>query len=139
RTAGVQMSSNGGSGKASSLFIRGTEARHTILLIDGVRYGSATLGTAVWDNIPVDMIDHIEVVKGPASALYGSDAVGGVVQVFMRKAKPGESVFSPRLSATIGGQGYAQAGAGFSGAQGAFTYSLDVQRLRDKGFSSTNE
>ena len=79
RVAGVQIAANGGPGKASSVFIRGAEARHTLLLIDGVRYGSATLGTPAWENIPVDMIDRIEVVKGPASALYGSDGVGGVV------------------------------------------------------------
>ena len=93
RVAGVQISANGGAGKASSVFIRGAEARHTILLIDGVRYGSATLGTPVWENIPVDMIERIEVVKGPASALYGSDGVGGVVQIFTRKGKPGEDAF----------------------------------------------
>ncbi|WP_213954245.1 TonB-dependent receptor [Variovorax sp. dw_954] len=138
RTAGVQVSSNGGSGKLSSVFIRGTEARHTILLIDGVRYGSATAGTPIWDNIPVDLIDHIEVVKGPASALYGSDGVGGVVQVFMRKGQPGDPAFVPRASVTIGSQGYSQEGLGFSGADGGFTYSLDLQHTRDKGFSATN-
>lgn len=138
RTAGVQVSANGGAGKASSVFIRGSEARHTILLIDGVRYGSATLGTPVWDNIPVDMIDHIEVVKGPASALYGSDGVGGVVQVFMRKGEPGETSFRPRVSTTIGSNDYRQATAGFTGSSGAFTYALDVQRTRENSFSATN-
>lgn len=138
RTAGVQVSSNGGAGKQSSVFIRGTESRHTILLVDGVRYGSATAGTPAWDNIPVDMIDRIEVVKGPASALYGSDGVGGVVQVFMRKGEPGESAFRPRVSTTIGTRSYNQATAGFTGSSGAFTYALDVQRTREKGFSATN-
>ena len=139
RTAGVQMTANGGSGKNSGVFIRGTDPRHTILLIDGVRYGSATAGTPIWDNIPVDMIERIEVVKGPASALYGSDGVGGVVQVFMRKAKPGEPAFQPRASVTVGSDSYAQGSAGFSGAADAFTYSLDVQKTRDKGFSSSNQ
>ncbi|SCK53282.1 vitamin B12 transporter [Variovorax sp. HW608] len=138
RVAGVQISANGGAGKSSSVFIRGTEARHTILLIDGVRYGSATLGTPVWDNIPVEMIDHIEVVKGPASALYGSDGVGGVVQIFTRKAAPGDSVFMPRASATLGSESYKQITGGFSGASGAATYSLDVQRTIDHSFSATN-
>jgi len=138
RTAGVQVAANGGAGKTSSVFIRGTEARHTILLIDGVRYGSATAGAASWDNIPVDMIDRIEVVKGPASALYGSEGVGGVVQIFMRKGQPGETSFRPRVSTTIGSKGYKQTTAGFTGANDAFTYSLDVQRTRDKGFSATN-
>lgn len=132
------MSANGGAGKVSSVFIRGTEARHTILLIDGVRYGSATAGTPSWDNIPVEMIERIEVVKGPASALYGSDGVGGVVQIFTRKAKPGEDSFSPRASSTIGSEGYKQITGGFTGASGPFTYSLDAQRTIDKSFSATN-
>ena len=115
------------------MFIRGTEARHTILLIDGVRYGSATAGTPVWDNIPVEMIERIEVVKGPASALYGSDGVGGVVQIFTRKGKPGEPAFSPRASATVGSDSYKQITGGFSGAAGRLTYSLDVQRTHRQG------
>ncbi|WP_436820912.1 TonB-dependent receptor domain-containing protein [Variovorax sp. DT-64] len=138
RVAGVQIAANGGPGKASSVFIRGAEARHTLLLIDGVRYGSATLGTPAWENIPVDMIDRIEVVKGPASALYGSDGVGGVVQIFTRKGKAGDPLFSPRASTTLGSEGYKQVTGGFSGASGPFTYSLDAQRTADKGFSSTN-
>lgn len=138
RVAGVQISANGGAGKSSSVFIRGTEARHTILLIDGVRYGSATLGTPNWDNIPVEMIDRIEVVKGPASALYGSDGVGGVVQIFTRKAAPGDSAFMPRASTTLGSESYKQITGGFSGASGAATYSLDVQRTIQDSFSATN-
>jgi len=138
RMAGVQISSTGGPGKSSSVFIRGTDASNTILLIDGVRYGSATLGTPVWDNIPVEMIDRIEVVKGPASALYGADGVGGVVQIFTRRGNAGDPVFSPRLSATVGNDRYGQVGAGFSGASGAATYSLDMQRTTVSSFSATN-
>lgn len=135
RVPGVQFSSNGGLGKNSSLNIRGTEARHTILLIDGVRYGSATTGTPAWDNIPVDMIERIEVLKGPASALYGSEGVGGVVQIFMRKGAKG---FNPYASATLGSENYRQAAAGFSGGTGALTYSLGLQKTRETGFSATN-
>ena len=138
RLAGVQISANGGAGKASSVYIRGAEPRHTILLIDGVRYGSATLGTPVWDNIPVEMIDRIEVVKGPASALYGSDGVGGVVQIFTRRASPGETVFAPHASTTVGSESYKEITGGFSGAAGAATYSLDVARTLNAKFSSTN-
>ncbi len=135
RTAGVQMAANGGLGKASSVFIRGTEARHTILLVDGVRLGSATLGTPSWDNIPVDMIERIEVLKGPASALYGSEAVGGVVQIFMRKGREG---FHPYASLTVGSEHYAQAATGLQAGQGALSYAIGVQHLRDGGFSATN-
>lgn len=135
RVPGVQVSANGGLGKSSSINIRGAEARHTVLLIDGVRYGSATTGTPVWDNIPVEMIERIEIVKGPASALYGSEAVGGVVQIFLRKGMPG---FHPYASVTLGSNTYRQASAGFTGGSGAVSYALGVQKTSDAGFSATN-
>jgi vitamin B12 transporter len=122
------MSANGATGKTSSVFIRGTESRHTILLIDGVRFGSATAGTPSWDNIPVDMIERIEVLKGPASALYGSEGVGGVVQIFTRKGKQG---FHPYASATLGSERWRQWTGGFTGGQGAWTWALGLQQLRD--------
>lgn len=135
RNAGVQMTSNGGFGKNTGVFIRGTETRHTILLVDGVRIGSATTGTPNWDNIPVDMIEHIEVLKGPASALYGSEAVGGVVQVFLRQGVKG---FSPYASVTLGSNSFIQAAAGMVGGDGALSYAFGVQKSQDKGFSATN-
>ncbi len=135
RAAGVQLGANGGRGTASSVFIRGTEARHTILLIDGVRYGSATVGTPIWENIPLDAIERIEVLKGPGSSLYGSDGVGGVVQIFTRKGRDG---FHPYAQVAAGSDAYRQAGAGLSGGQGAFSYALGAQALRDGSFSATN-
>ncbi|MFP5338614.1 MAG: TonB-dependent receptor, partial [Gammaproteobacteria bacterium] len=136
RSAGVQLSANGGLGKSASVFLRGTEARHTLLLVDGVRLGSATLGTPSWDNIPLEMIERIEVLKGPASALYGSDAVGGVVQVFLRKGRPG---LHPHAALTAGSGHHLRAAAGLQAGQGALRYSLGVQRLHERGFSATNE
>ena len=136
RSAGVQMTASGGSGTNTGVFIRGTEARHTILLIDGVRYGSATTGAPSWDNIPLDMIERIEVLKGPASALYGSEAVGGVVQVFMRQGVKG---FSPSAAVTVGTLGYAQLSAGLAGGEGGLSYAIGVQKMQDKSFSATNE
>lgn len=135
RTAGVQFSSNGGLGKSSSVNIRGAEARHTILLIDGVRFGSATTGTPSWDTIPLDMIERIEILKGSASALYGSEAVGGVVQVFLRKGATGLSAYS---SVTAGSRGYGQVTAGVNGGSGPLVYSLGSQKTRESGFSATN-
>ena len=135
RSAGLQTSANGGLGKASSVFIRGTESRHTILLVDGVRLGSATLGTPSWDTIPVDMIERIEVLKGPASALYGSEGVGGVVQIFTRKGRAG---VHPYATLTLGSRGHALAAAGVSAGQGGLSYALAVQRLQEKGFSATS-
>ncbi len=135
RQAGLQMTANGGLGKQSGLFIRGTEARHVLLLIDGVRYGSATAGTTILDNIPLSAIDRIEVLKGPASALYGSDAVGGVVQIFTKRGSKG---FHPEASVTLGSQGHRNATAGLSGGNDSVTYNLSVGMLREDGFSATN-
>ena len=135
RAPGVQFSANGGLGKNSSVNIRGAEARHTVLLIDGVRFGSATAGSPNWDTIPVDMIERIEILKGPASALYGSEAVGGVVQIFMRKGVQG---LAPYASVTLGSYEHRQVTAGASGGSGPLSYALGVQKTRDKGFSSTN-
>jgi vitamin B12 transporter len=135
RQAGLQLTSNGGLGKYSSAFVRGTESRHTILLVDGVRVGSATTGAPSWDNIPLDMVERIEVLKGPASALYGSEAVGGVVQVFMKKGVKG---FVPSASLTLGSHSHIQAAAGLRGGDGALSYAFGVQRAQDKGFSATN-
>ncbi|HXY96942.1 MAG TPA: TonB-dependent receptor [Steroidobacteraceae bacterium] len=84
--AGINIDNTGGLGQQSSVFIRGADSDHTLLLIDGVRVGSATLGTAPFEIIPLEQIDHIEVVRGPRSTLYGSDAVGGVIQIFTRQA-----------------------------------------------------
>ena len=91
--AGVNIDSTGGLGQQSSVFIRGADSDHTLLLIDGVRVGSATLGSAPFEIIPLEQIDHIEVVRGPRSTLYGSDAVGGVIQIFTRQAgEPGATL-----------------------------------------------
>ena len=87
REAGLQMSANGGLGQNTSVFIRGTNGRHALLLVDGVRIGSATAGTAPWEAVPLNLVERIEVLQGPASALYGADAAGGVVQVFTRKGR----------------------------------------------------
>lgn len=136
RTGGLQASANGGRGKQSSVFTRGTENRHTILLVDGVRLGSATAGTPSWDAVPVEMIERIEILRGPASALYGSEGVGGVVQVFTRKGREG---FHPYAAVTLGSERHRTAGAGVSGGEGRFGYAFGVQRTRERGFSATNE
>nr|WP_315230283.1 TonB-dependent receptor [uncultured Albidiferax sp.] len=135
RLVSVQLSSNGGRGNTSNVFIRGTEARHTLLLIDGVRYGSATAGTPIWDNLPLDQIERIEVLKGPASALYGADAVGGVVQIFTVRGTPG---LRPTAEVTLGSHGYRAVSAGVQAGTDSVRYSLGGSVTRDGGFSATN-
>jgi len=135
RVSGVQMSANGGLGKNSTLFIRGTDSRHVMLLVDGVRYGSSTTGAPNFDTIPLESIDHIEVLKGPASAMYGSDAIGGVIQVFTRKGLTG---IHPYASITAGEYNHAEVTAGVSGGDERISYVLGAQTLNEAGFSATN-
>jgi vitamin B12 transporter len=135
RQPGVQTWSNGGLGKPASVSIRGLEARHVLLLVDGVRMGTATVGTPSWDNLPLSSIERIEIVRGPLSSLYGSDAVAGVVQVFTRQGTEG---LRPDASATAGSHGYRQGTAGLRGAAGPVTGSVQLQALDDDGRSATN-
>jgi vitamin B12 transporter len=133
--ASIQFASNGGLGKSSSVFIHGLESRHTLLLIDGVRYGSATLGTPVWENIPLDVIERIEIVRGALSSLYGSDAVGGVIQVFTRRGAEG---LRGNASLTAGSESYGKATGGVRFGQGAFDGAIQLSHTRTDGFSATN-
>jgi len=96
--AGLDIVRNGGAGQVSSLFTRGSNSDHTLLLIDGVRVGSASLGNKSFSTIPVAQIERIEVVKGPRASLWGSDAIGGVIQIFTRRLNQGEY----SLQATMG-------------------------------------
>lgn len=90
---GVDLVQRGGRGANSSAFVRGTNSGHLLVLVDGVRVGSATLGTTALETLDPAAIERIELVRGPRSSLYGSDAVGGILQIFTRKAQaPGIEV-----------------------------------------------
>jgi len=94
---GVETASTGGPGQPSSVFMRGANSGHTLVLIDGMRIGSATLGTTAFENIPLSQIERIEVVPGHLSSLYGSDAIGGVIQIFTKSGR-----YAPASSITAG-------------------------------------
>lgn len=84
--AGLDIGRNGGPGQATSLFLRGTDSNHTLILIDGVRINPGTIGGAALQHIAPEVIERIEIVKGARSALYGSDAIGGVINIITRRA-----------------------------------------------------
>ncbi|MFA9440021.1 TonB-dependent vitamin B12 receptor [Uliginosibacterium sp. sgz301328] len=98
---GVTLSNTGGRGKATSVFLRGTNSDHTLVLIDGMKIGSATTGAAALQDLPIELIDRIEVVRGPRASLYGSEAIGGVIQIFTRKGGTPDGGWRPTFS--IGG------------------------------------
>ena len=131
--AGVQISNNGGLGKATALFLRGTDADQVLVLVDGVKLTSATLGTTAFEYLPVEEIERIEIVRGPRSSLYGSEAVGGVIQIFTRRGH-GE----PQLTASAGGGSHntENASAGFSGSTSGLSYSASSSYLGSDGYVS---
>ncbi|MDH3547179.1 MAG: TonB-dependent receptor [Gammaproteobacteria bacterium] len=85
--AGIDIGRNGGPGQATSIFIRGTESNHTLVLVDGVRINPGTLGGAAIQHIAPETIERIEIVKGARSALFGTDAIGGVINIITRRAQ----------------------------------------------------
>lgn len=87
---GIDVISNGSFGKNTSVYTRGTGSDSTIFMIDGVRLRSATSGGAPWQFVPVELMERIEIVRGPRSSLYGADAVGGVIQAFTVDPQPGQ-------------------------------------------------
>ncbi|WP_372382074.1 TonB-dependent vitamin B12 receptor [Xanthomonas sp. NCPPB 1068] len=110
--AGVSLANNGGPGKPTSLFLRGTESDQVVVLIDGVRIGSATSGGAALQDLPIEQIERIEIVRGPFSSLYGSEALGGVIQIFTRRP---QGSFVPMLSVAAGSNTARRYGAGLAG------------------------
>jgi vitamin B12 transporter len=83
--AGIDLGRNGGPGQAASVFLRGTESNHTLVLVDGVRINPGTLGGAAIQHISPEVIERVEIVKGARSALFGTDAIGGVINIITRR------------------------------------------------------
>jgi vitamin B12 transporter len=82
---GVEVARLGGPGQQTSLFLRGTESNHVLVLVDGLRMNPGTIGTAAIQNVAPEFVERVEVVKGPRSTLYGSDAIGGVINIITRR------------------------------------------------------
>ncbi|MFZ1872998.1 MAG: TonB-dependent vitamin B12 receptor BtuB [Chania sp.] len=104
RLPGVDIAQNGGLGQSSAVFIRGTDSRHVLLLIDGIRLNQAGIsGSSDLSQIPISLVQKVEFIRGPRSAVYGSDAIGGVINIITTRDKAGSS-----LSAGVGSNGYQQ-------------------------------
>ncbi len=131
--AGIELESNGGVGATSNIHIRGTNSQSVVVLIDGMRVASATTGTTNFSLIQPELIERIEIVKGPASSLYGSDAVGGVIQIFTKKGK-GDLRASAAVG--IGSHNTQQVSATLSGASETTSFAAGVSNLNTDGISS---
>ena len=132
-STGVDVVQQGGYGQPSSVFMRGTNSSHVLVLIDGVKAGSVTAGITAFELIPVEQIERVEIIRGPQSSLYGSEAIGGVIQIFTRKGKQTDK---PSLSMEAGGGSYdthREAG-NVSGRWQNTWYNLGVSNIESNGF-----
>lgn len=131
---GIEVLSNGGVQGNTSVFIRGANGGHTLVLLDGQRISSSTTGTASLNVIPLTGIERIEIVRGPASSLYGSDALGGVIQIITRQGEGAPLQMSGALG--FGSNDTVKASAALFGEQNGWRYALDIGRSQSRGFST---
>ncbi len=148
RVPGVEIAQNGGRGHNASVFMRGTNSDHVLVLVDGVRIDSAAGGVAI-NHFPLGLVERLEVIRGPGAAMYGSDAVGGVINIITRshrgnnlkqvttgigsnQTRKGDVV----AKADVNEQGHLQLAAGFEKTDG---YDIkSTQTGVDYGYESQN-
>jgi len=134
RQPAVEVATNGGPASTSAVFLRGANNAQTLVLLDGVRIGSSTSGTTPYEAIPVDQIERIEILRGPASSLYGADAIGGVIQIFTKRGEQGGARFN--ANAGYGSYDTSKITAGVAGTTGPWTYALQLGGARSDGFNA---
>jgi vitamin B12 transporter len=137
QVTGVEITQNGGQGTVSSAFLRGGASRHTLVLIDGVAVNNLNFGTASLEHLPLANVERIEIVRGNVSALYGSAALGGVIQIFTK-----EATGAPKLGVTVqaGSHGLRQLDASGTVKLASGTrLSATVQELHDGGLNAIDQ
>ncbi len=130
---GIDMVNQGGEGKLTSMFLRGTESDHLLVLVDGVKIAGVTTGMAPFQHIPVEQVERIEIVRGPRSSLYGAEAIGGVIQIFTRKGGGG---LRPTFSIGAGSYQSYTASAGISGGGENGWFSASLSGRDSAGFNA---
>jgi len=135
--AGINIVQNGGPGKITSFFLRGTESDHVLVLINGIRVGSVSSGTTAFEQLPVAHIERIEIVRGPRASQWGSEALGGVIHIFTRS---GEGLPAARYEAGAGGGSFetvtGHASAAGTSAGGASHYQISAEYFDTAGFDA---
>lgn len=129
---GVDIVRTGGAGTQTSVFLRGGNSNHVLVLVDGVRVGSANTGAYAWEQLPLNQVERVEIVRGPRGSIYGSDSIGGVIHIFTRSSP------DPYARVTAGSFGTAEVEAG-TGYQGEATrLSVNAGYRQVDGFSAQN-
>ena len=136
RVPGVSIVQNGGRGSLTSVFLRGANSNQTLVLVDGVRLNAAASGLARLEFLSPEQIERVEVVRGPRSALYGADAIGGVIQIFTRR---GEAGLQPRLRLAAGSQQSFERSLGLSGGDAQTRFDLGASLDESAGFDRSND
>lgn len=131
---GISIANNGGPGKNTSVFMRGAESDQVLVMIDNIKVGSATSGTTAFENIPIEQIERIEIVRGPRSSLYGSEAIGGVIHIFTRKGDG--SGFKPHFSFGYGSYDTFNGSAGLSGGGKQGWFNMTASGMGTDGFNA---
>ena len=133
REAGFEFVQNGGMGRTSSAFVRGTATAQSLVLVDGMRMSDLNFGSTSLDQFMLDEIERVEIVRGNVSSLYGSGAIGGVVQIFTRR---GRGVPKASVKLAAGEQGDRGATASYGGERGDTRFNLTASGFRTDGFSA---
>lgn len=131
--AGIDLARSGGPGSQTSLFMRGSNSNHVLVLIDGVRVSSATTGTYAFEFLPIEQIERIEIVRGPRASVWGSDAIGGVIQIFTRRDAGTE------LNVALGSEGAQQYRAAYGSRSERGGFRLGLERRLTDTVSAQNE
>jgi len=131
--AGFDMRASGAYGKTTSFFMRGTNSSHLLTLVDGVKLYSATAGNTSLQHISLDQIERVEIVRGPRSSVYGSEAIGGVIQIFTRK---GKNKSSASANVGLGSNSSKELSASFSGASEKARFNLTASSFKTDGIDA---
>ncbi|MCR8922504.1 TonB-dependent receptor [Dasania sp. GY-MA-18] len=136
KAPGLSITSNGGRGASTGISLRGNQSDHTLFLIDGVRVGSATLGSTAVEYLDPELIERIEIVRGPKSSLYGSDALGGVINIITRQANANQPLL---IKAAVGNHNTSEASASLGHKGENYQANLTASYVYTGGYDFTED
>ncbi|MFV0933600.1 TonB-dependent receptor domain-containing protein [Pseudomonas jessenii] len=137
RVPGVQVSQSGGRGSIPGVYIRGTQSAQSLVLVDGQRIGSSTSGDSNLQHINIEQVERVEVLRGSRSVIYGSDAIGGVIQIFTRRG--GQQGLQPRMHTGFGSNQTWERSLGLSGGDERTRFNLGASLDETAGINRTHE